>query len=381
MINISVIKKEINEYMLTIAKDRILTIFSNKSGIALKKTILDIVNMDINFFKIDDIELFFKTGKKKDNDRDNCIRENILSKLNILPEEYINDKSYGSNWNLLKTKWLYVLHELYKEPYDKIIVNKMAGRKYNYDFNVVYLLENKVNHSSSMITNVNHSSSMITTVNHSSSMITTVNHSSSMITTVKNVKKVEFKYNGKSIDKLPQFLQLTENYGFIEKSYAEFYYNNYLQKHIDLITGLDILDKDTYLKLVKGTNYNSNPFFIALKTAEEDQTIKKQINLLVNSSIKEYLETYATSINILNVYNTLNKSQSDKVFILWNNKEFYLDKLDISSNLVYKNIKNRNTIVLEDLDNNHEYHLLLRWKNHKGVLNPAWQISLRKIKK
>lgn len=351
MINISVLKREINEYILSIAKDRSFTIFSNKSGILLKKTILDIVNMDINYFKIADVDLFFKKGNKQDNDKENSIRENILSKLHLLPEEYINHKSYGTKWNLLKTKWLHTLNELYKDPYDKIIVNKMAGRKYNYDFNVVYVLQNKVN-------NINHSSSMI-----------------------KNVKKVEFKYNGKSIDKLPQFLQLTENYGFIEKSYSEFYYNNYLQKHIELIDGLELLDKDTYLKLVKGTNYNTNPFFMSLKRAEDNQTIKKQINIIVNNSIKEYLEAYGSTINIHNVYNTLKTSQSDKVFILWNNNEFYIDKLDISSNIVYKNIKNSNTIVLEDLDNNQEYHLLLRWKNHKGVLNPAWQISLKKIKK
>ena len=348
MININVLKRGINEYLVNLPNDRIFTIFSNKSGILLKKTMLDIINMDINYFKISDVELFFKKGSKKDNDKENSIRENILSKLHILQEEYINDKSYGTKWNLLKTKWLNVLHELYKEPYDKIIVTKMAGRNYNYDFNVSYILENKVNHSSSIIT---------------------------------NVKKVEFKYNGKSIDKLPQFLQITENNGFIDNSYSEFYYYNYLQKHIDLIDGLELLDKDTYLKLVKGTNYNSNKFFTSLKLAEDNQSIKKQINILVNMSIKEYLEKYANTINIHNVYNTLNNSQSNKIFILWNNNEFYLDKLDISSNIIYKTIKNSNTIVLEDLDNCQEYHLLLRWKNHKGVLNPAWQISLKKIKK
>jgi hypothetical protein len=338
MINISVFKKGLNEYLLNLSKDRQISILSNKSGMLLKKTLLDIANLDINFFKISDIELFFKKGVKKDNDRDNGIRENILSKINVLPEEYINDVNYGTKWNLLKTKWLKVLDELYNEPYDKIIVNKMAGRKYNYDFNVVYILQNKIS----------------------------------------NIKKLEFKYNGKSISKLPQFLQLTEHCEFIQQSYSEFYYHNYLTKHISLIEGLELLDKDIYLKLVKGTNYNSNPFFMTLKNAEDNKIVKAQINTLVNNSIKEYLELYGNTINILNVYNIIQSSQKDKVFILWNNNEFYLDRLDISSNIRYMNIKNNNTIVLEDLDNGHQYHLLLRWKNHKGVLNPAWQISLRK---
>jgi hypothetical protein len=338
MINISVFKKPLNEYLINISKDRTLSICSNKSGLELKKTLLDIVNLDINFFKISDIESFFKKGIKNDNDKDNGIREDILCKLNIIPDEYINHNTYGSKWKIMKTKWLGVLHEIYNDPYEKIIVNKMAGRKYNYDFNVVYLLEKQIS----------------------------------------IVKKVEFKYNGKAIHKLPQFLQLTENCGFIKKSYAEFYYDNYLQKQVSLITGLELLDKETYLKLVKGTNYSSNPFFCLLKEIEINKSIKNSINLLVDTSIREYLELYGNTICIKSVYQRLRTTQSDKIFILWNNNEFYVDKLDISSNIIYKGIKNNNTIVLEDLDNSHEYHLLLRWKNHKGVLNPAWQISLRR---
>ena len=37
-------------------------------------------------------------------------------------------------------------------------------------------------------------------------------------------------------------------------------------------------------------------------------------------------------------------------------------------------VKNRNTIVL--MSDNYEYHLLLRWRNHAGILNPAWQIKV-----
>jgi hypothetical protein len=63
---------------------------------------------------------------------------------------------------------------------------------------------------------------------------------------------------------------------------------------------------------------------------------------------------------------------------MWKSGKFSNDRISIGTQLEYKGIKNNNTIVVEDVERLQEYHLLLRWKNHKGVLNPAWQISLHK---
>jgi hypothetical protein len=63
---------------------------------------------------------------------------------------------------------------------------------------------------------------------------------------------------------------------------------------------------------------------------------------------------------------------------MWKSGKFTTDKISVGNILEYKGIKNENTIVVDDLEQKQEYHLLLRWKNHKGVLNPAWQISLCK---
>ena len=70
--------------------------------------------------------------------------------------------------------------------------------------------------------------------------------------------------------------------------------------------------------------------------------------------------------------------------MLWKDGVFYLDFLtqgdiDIIPEIILKGGKNGfNTIIL-NTKNNSCYHLLLRWKNGKGVLNPAWQIGIRKI--
>ena len=38
----------------------------------------------------------------------------------------------------------------------------------------------------------------------------------------------------------------------------------------------------------------------------------------------------------------------------------------------------RNGNVIEVQSGPTLYRLLLRWRNHKGILNPAWQISMKR---
>ena len=59
---------------------------------------------------------------------------------------------------------------------------------------------------------------------------------------------------------------------------------------------------------------------------------------------------------------------------MWNDNKFYIQRMSESSPLEYIGIKNNNTIVVQS--NKYIYNILLRWKNHKGIQNPAWQIKL-----
>jgi hypothetical protein len=290
---------------------------------------------------MEQIELFYKVGKKCDNDGDNKCREDILLNILNISQDYLDDPEYGAKWREVKNGWCDVLKDLYKEkePYDKIDVVKMAGRGHNYDYSVIYNKDKD---------------------------------------TILQKTCLEFKYNSLALYKLPQFLQIHENCGFLKVSYAEFYYDNYLSKHISHIPLLELIDKEVYLKNIKGVNYNCNPFFAKLKAAEEDIATKAAIDKLVKESISEYLSKYASDIDLEPLQKRLNESQRDKVFIMWKNGKFTKDQISIGTQLEYKGIKNKNTIVIEDVEQVQEYHLLLRWKNHKGVLNPAWQISLHK---
>ncbi len=288
---------------------------------------------------MEQIELFYKAGKKCENDSDNKIREEILAKIITAPLEYLDDPTYGDKWRQVQTGWLEVLKGLYNNTttYETIDVIKMAGRGHNYDFEAHYKTD------SSLLQKEN----------------------------------IEFKYNSSSLDKIPQFLQLSENCGFLKHSYAEFYYDNYLSKHIEHISLLELIEKEVYLKNIKSVNYNCNSFFAKLKAAEEDPIAKGAIDKLVKESITTYLSSYGKDID-LDVLRSRLEAQTQKVFVMWKSGKFTMDKISIGKQLEYKGIKNNNTIVVEDIEQRQEYHLLLRWKNHKGVLNPAWQISLHK---
>ena len=287
---------------------------------------------------MEQIELFYKVGKKCDNDCNNKCREEILEHILTVPEEYVNDAQYGEKWREVQNGWQYVLKGLCSDLFDTINILKMAGRGNNYDYCVNYYNNEQL----------------------------------------VNKRCIEFKYNSSSLEKIPQFLQLYENCGFIKKSYAEFYYEEYLLSHIEYISDLEILDKELYLKLIKGTKYNCNPFFSILKDVELDKTSKSAINKVVNNSIRDYLTKYAKEIDLELLQKRLSDSQKEKVFVMWKSGKFTTDKISIGNILEYKEIKNNNTIVVDDIEQKQEYHLLLRWKNHKGVLNPAWQISLCK---
>jgi hypothetical protein len=68
----------------------------------------------------------------------------------------------------------------------------------------------------------------------------------------------------------------------------------------------------------------------------------------------------------------------DKEYVMWECKtrEFISQTLTNEGDLRIRGLKNQNTIVVSS--SNLSFYLLLRWRNHKGVMFPAWQIGLEK---
>lgn len=296
--------------------------------------------MSINFRKnkieLDNINLFYKKNKREDNDKSNKIREIILYLIlnNNIPEEWYIDE----RWSSLKDKLIKFINNNFNDlEYSNIKYHYKAGRINNYDY-----------------------------------MLEFINSDNSVI------KKVylEFKYNCAKLNDYPQFLSKSANSFIKETDYASFFYNNYLSEIAELYS-LEIPDKINYLKYVYNSNYNKHTFFKKLK--EDEEKFKKQKKDIVIKSIKDYLENnLELHIDEINKY--FQDTQINKTYILYKNGEFYLDKLSIQELTIIdiSHINNNNTIVLNTQKNTTKISMLLRWKNHQGILYPAWQISLKR---
>ena len=279
---------------------------------------------------VEDISHFFSISKKNTNDKVNKIRETIIEHILSIPDSFINHPKYGSKWSSIKCEFCNVMD---LQNVSGVDIKKRAGRQYNYDF---------------------------------------------LLSKTDSEIKIEFKFNCNSIFKLPQIIQISDNTLF-RYSYAEFYYDEYLKK---LCHDLDIdiiPTREEYIKLIYKTEVKVHPLFEQLKDCyKKSLEDKKKIKNASEESIRCYLEKYYRHLNLSKLSDYLLKA-IDKTFLLWYKTKFI--KQDIQDQFKRINIisiKNDNTIIVQS---KYEYHLLLRWKNYIGILNPAWQISIKEITK
>lgn len=281
------------------------------------------------------ITLFFSAGKgRQTNDMNNRIREDILLLLLNPPENYIIDNEYGTQWQSMSMKWNTFIKSLCNEHYDDVRISKVANRK-KFDLEIDYLKNNQ------------------------------------------SIYKVlgEFKHNVKSINKLPQYYSASENKRYIPISYADYFYEHYLEQ-ICQLAKIDRINKETYLKHIYQHDHNVDSFFQKLR--EVESSIEKEKKKLVHESIKTYLETYANQLSIESLRNDIYE-QRNKTFILWDCNEFHMDRIEpdeLELETIEK-IKGNNTIIVTSKAGT-KHHMLLRWRNHLGILFPAWQISLQR---
>jgi hypothetical protein len=267
------------------------------------------------------MEVFGKKNKgRENNDKNNSKRENIL--LNLFT---------ATNPELLQIhlKFLEILKELCPVKFDDLKVQKKAGRRYNYDFHFSFLYEGIQVHES----------------------------------------KIEFKHNAKDICDLPQYFNCPEKTRFIEDSYAKFFYDEFLDK-ICIKPNESIYMKEIY------KNSSKCAFFNELKLKESIPEFKSKKTENTHKSIKAYLELHASKINLELLNSEVKRTQANKTFLCWDGSKFHLDKFSEDELCIesFLKIKNDNTIVMKSKSG--EHHMLLRWKNHLGVLYPAWQIKL-----
>lgn len=278
------------------------------------------------------MDLFRVAGSGRGaNDANNKIRESLLVDLYHSTDPFLQE---------LRCLWRTFLSTLCPEPYDDVIVTKRGGRSANYDFEILYRM-NGVD--------------------------------------VRTVK-AEFKHNASRIEKLPQYFSPSADKPYTARLYADFFYD-FLDQICEIYPNITTHkpERELYVKLVHNNDYDRHPFFRTLYDSEKSgtQAQAKQKQKIVRESIKAYMAAYAGTLNVEQLTKDVRDRQTGKVFVLWNLREFVSDSIREEEMEIthVERIKNNNTIVAMSKSGT-RHNMLLRWKNHLGVLYPAWQISL-----
>ena len=315
------------------------------------------------------ISTFAVCKGRANNDANNKMREKILTELSGLSytSSECMDPEYGSFWTNIKTGFETVIKGLCPCDYSGYKMVPKAGRNYNYDFDLEFFDERDVR--------------------------------------VHSVK-LEFKFGSKSIKRIPQIYQKNTNWQIMPVLYHEFFYDG---PYIDEMIGSNHtkVERDVYMKHIMGTKYDCHPFFKNLYDTESEDKLKRIA--VVKRSIRDYLEKYGKDIDISACLQTLQQTQRGKQYILYDPREkrFYCETFDFTpfrienaqsatpsslkagvlnekmcnstavDSVVFGGIKKNNTIILHSKQ--YDICLLLRWKNHQGILHPAWQVNIKKM--
>ena len=283
--------------------------------------------------KKDDYSLFNKPKGRGNNDKNNKQRELIIYSIvnKILPEDWykINE------WQILKEEIFSYIEKYCFTYYDDVKCILKGGRSFNYDFDFEFIISDK-----------------------------------------KIVKHIEFKYGCSRITGCPQFLSLSSNFN---TNYSEYFYDKYIED-ISKLYDIEKPDKNEYLKNIAQTNYHKLKWFNHIY--ENEKSKKKEKKKIVDHSIHEYLINNVKTIDIEKLNDKFYKTQNGKQYMCFKDGLFHKDIIENNEILStgikeLKSGKNKlkNTIILKT-NTNSTIHMLLRWRNHAGILNPAWQIKL-----
>ena len=308
----------------------------------------DIVSVSAPTTRVRDIELFHTTGRKGSNDRDNKIRENIITDLINKPgfvSSITSDTYLACKWETLRQSLNEAITAITGDGATCIRIERKGGRRYNYDFEL-FFTRNGVEES----------------------------------------RKIEFKYGSSTVHQCPQFLSLYVSSHHLFKStdsYITHWHSNYLESFLQTL-GYDgaVPDLKSYGKTVNNTRYKT-PYQAHIKNiATSNAPIDSFKQLMSKRIVNESIATYLQDIKHMKLDHIQSKllKQSDKIFLFCKDGKFRhstlsIDSLTLDISKMY--IKNTNTVVIPTMDNRFKIEALLRWKNYKGCAGPAWQIALR----
>ena len=317
----------------------ILQRFNDKCNAIYKK--LPEITYEKNIINYYSINSFIKS-EKCDNDKNNKIREYIIGAVinGKVPVIYYK---YSSRWNFMRENINNYIEMLSKDKniseINKIICIHKGGRNNSYDFKI------------------------------------SINDFDF---------NVELKFNISNIMDSPQFVSPMKPSQYLSNSYEEYYYDNYLTE-LSKLSNLIIPDRIEYLNTIHNTEplclekyiekyyggckgssrYTQNPHDIQFY--ENAKKYSKE-------SIQNFIEITELNIEKLSLY--LKNTQKDKVYMMYENNKFSLEKINMDNYEIITYIKKSNkALYIATTKIGNKLNILLRWKNGNGIAFPAFQIK------
>lgn len=297
--------------------------------------------------EVSDISYFINDSEnigRSSNDHNNKIRENIISCMSHIDDDYFSHTKYGEAWNKLKTDFDEKIKIICPFYYSYKIQHK-AGRGHNYDYLISFYDSSK---------------------------------------NIISDEKLEFKYNAATIDEAPQFVSPMKPSQYLSKSFEEYYYDNYLIKLLQH-NGIIVPERDDYLKSI----HNNKPkcmetaqllYYQGCKQSSKYTGTEQAINFYqsCNDYSRECIKNFITitDLDIDKLTQYLIKSQNKKNYLLYKNGEFNIQISNNDDFIIDSCSKNPEKYRYEVVTKtNKKINILLRWKNGNGIAYPAFQIS------
>ena len=194
------------------------------------------------------------------------------------------------------------------------------------------------------------------------------------------------------IEDAPQVLSVAEKDGdFIPTSdtpvsYATFFYDTFLERFnaaLDVPFTGELPSREDYLKWVYGSQYSKHPWFVY---AKDKSPRGSRATSIVAESIGAYLDRYVGDFKPRDIIERLRRTQLRKVFILkdtttgeWCKDRFTDDVFDLGGTdpvvTLAKGTHGHSHTIVISLPHS-TIRALLRWKNHNGVMYPAYQVRV-----
>ena len=306
-------------------------IYQHLENVIYKKALINY--NDINTFNV---------SSKCNNDNNNKIREIIICSIvnNKVPDDYYK---YSFRWRKLKNETYKYIDKLCTD--NNIIIKTQkciikAGRSNHYDFKIIINDINEFN--------------------------------------------VELKFNAECIKETPQFISPMKPSKYLEYSYEEYYYDNYLKK-LSSEYGLILPCRKEYINKIHSNSpscvneYQEKYYKGCVKSSKytainEDIDFYEKSKKISKESIISFINLYSMNIKMLTEY--LLETQKNKYYMFYKNNNIYLETVNQDNYIITSYIKDPDKQrYMATTKSGNILKILLRWKNGNGIAFPSFQIS------